>query len=443
MKVNYNYLTIIFLFFSILGFSQTNQIQLYNKIVFYNGYGTLDTSPTPAGITRLANSRYIKKLESTDFAQMLNTLSMKVTIYPLCDNYDRIGSVLLTIVPTGTIVDKNLTNKSIEIGRFITPFMDMNKTPNEVTYQYDLNHLMGMFKDPNFLQNNDIWVEFSLFGTPGAAQKEIQGCAGRNDVFEGSLVFETTGGTNTTPNFLPKRLCSKINMNSTNNSDYAGTAGRIVYFANTAVLKNANIQLITSAHGAGQGGEEYVRRDHFVSFDQQQVLTYKPGGKSCEPYRIYNTQANGIYGSSAKSATWWEGWNNWCPGDKIPNILINLGDIQPGNHSFAITVPSGQFVSSNDKIIVSAFLYSEDNEVLTNDDFEVVSYNIYPNPATNIITIESSKAVKQLTVFNTNGKKVLQAYTNNLNVSTLPNQVYLLEILLENGQKIVEKIIKQ
>lgn len=427
-------------FFSV--YSQTNQLKIFDKIVFYNGYAATSTLPTPAGVERLANAKYAKKVEATDLAQILNTLTLNVTINALCDNYDRIGGAFLTFVPTGDPIT-SANKKTIEIGRFITPFMNKNVMPDQVGYTFDLNHLVGVFKDPTFLQNNDIWVEFFLFGVPTAAQTQVAGCAGREDVFEGTLVFESTSGTNPTMTFTPKPLWNKIEINKTTKTDVWGTAARVVFFNNSAQLNNAYVHLITSAHGAGQGGEEYVRRDHKVYFDNNLLLTYKPGGLSCEPFRQYNTQPNGIYGTSPKTASWWAGWNNWCPGDKIPNRLIALGNVAPGDHSLKVDVPNGMFPNSDDKIVMSAFIYSDDNVALDNKDFEIVDYSIFPNPTTDIINVEASSPIKEITVYNLNGKKLLNAQATNINIGSLANQTYMLHITLENGKTLVEKIVKK
>lgn len=442
MKKNYFVSGVLALLMGTASFAQSNQLNVFNKIVFYNGYATTSTLPTPAGVERLANARYAKKIDATELSKVLNTLSLNVTIGALCDNYDRIGGAFFSMVPTGDPIT-SANKQTIEIGRFITPFMNKNVSPTEVSYSYDLNHLVGVLKDPAFLQTHDIWVEFFLFGVPTAAQTQVAGCAGREDVFEGTLTFETTSAANPTLSSLPKPLWNKIEMNKTTKSSFPGTAARVVYFSNDVEMKDAHVQLITSAHGAGSGGEEYVRRDHFVFFDDNQILTYKPGGLSCEPFRQYNTQGNGIYGTSAKSASWWAGWNNWCPGDKIPNRLISLGNVAPGDHSFTVTVPYGQFPNNDDKIVMSAFIYSNDNAVLANESFEVVDFTIYPNPTTDFIQVETTAEVKGLTVYDVTGKVLLKANNSKIDVSSLPNQMYLLEVELTNGKKMVEKIVKK
>jgi len=441
MKKKYFLLSLFLLTNSICGFAQNSQLTVFNKIVFYDGYAATSTAATPAGVIRLENSRYAKKLSTADITSMQNTLSLDVKINALCDNYDRQGGVFLAFVPSGEAITSP-NKKTIEIGRFITPFMNKNIAPNEVSYNYDLNHLMGLFKDQTFLQKYDVWVEFFLFGVPYAAQTQISGCSGRTDVFEGTVTFSSDANVNPVSDYIPKPLWSRLRMNKTNDSDFPGTAGRVFYFSNDTQLVDASVHLITSAHGAGQNGEEYVRRKHFVYFDDVEVTNYTPGGLSCEPFRKYNTQANGIYGNNVQSAAWWANWNNWCPGDKIPNRLIGVGDINPGEHSFKVSVPTGQFPNTNDEIFLSAFIYSKDNVVLDTEKVQTIDYKVYPNPTKDIIMVNASADVRKMKVTDVNGRQLMNETASSLNIQTLPAGIYFLQIEFENGLKTTEKIIK-
>ncbi|MEG0918098.1 MAG: peptide-N-glycosidase F-related protein [Myroides sp.] len=441
MIKKYFLFSLICLTVSLNVFAQNYQLNAFNNVVFYDGYAATKTTATPAGIVRLDNSRYARKITPTEIASFNNTLSLEVKINALCDNYDRQGGVFFAFVPTGENITSS-NKKTIEIGRYITPFMNMNVAPNEVSYQYDLNHLIGIFKDATFLQNNDIWVEFFLFGVPYAAHKEIPGCAGREDVFQGTVNFTSAVNATVDQDYLPKPLWSRKRINKTTDSDFPGTAARMVSFSTDEDLVDAHVQLITSAHGANTGGEEYVRRQHLVYFDDVEVLKYTPGGLSCENFRKYNTQPNGIYGSSVQSTAWWAAWNNWCPGDKIPNRIIKLGNVATGSHSLKISIPSGQFPNSNDEVFLSSFIYSKDNALLDNKKVEVIDYVVYPNPTTDQITINATVDVKKTTLIDLNGKVLLNGSSKTLNIQNLPASTYILNIEFANGVRITEKIVK-
>jgi hypothetical protein len=146
------------------------------------------------------------------------------------------------------------------------------------------------------------------------------------------------------------------------------------------------LYLITSNHGANSGGEEYIRRIHNIYFDQNLVLTYTPGEPSCEPYRVYNTQGNGIYGPNPRTDAQWQSFSNWCPGAAIPIREINLGFLNNGAHTFKIDVPAAVFANNEGNFPVSLYLQGT-RANLGAEEIKNNKFTIAPNPVTNKINI--------------------------------------------------------
>lgn len=431
--------------FSSLSFAQENTrtTTIFDKIVFYDGYAATSEEATPPGIVRLNNALYAKKMSAEERQAILSTLEVEVTIGALCDNYDRIGGAFLSLVPQGEpLTEQN--KKSIEIGRFITPFMNKNRQPTTVPYVFDLTHLVPMFKDQSFAAY-DFWIEFNVFGVPYAANNEVQGCAGRSDVFEGTLKLKSQETGNPLDTFFLLPLASRDSFNNYNATDEAGTTTKIYQFELEEALNESFFHLITSNHGANSGGEEYIRRTHQVYLDGTLIETYKPGGKSCEPYRQYNTQGNGIYGSRPKSEADWTSWNNWCPGDVIPNRILPIAHLEKGTHEFKITVPDARFKEGQGDFPLSLYFFAKGvNGVLSTDKFEQASYQIYPNPTTDAVYIHSPNEVKTVVVYNMSGSKVLEAqHTTTINCKALAEGTYIFSIVFANGIKTTEKIVKK
>lgn len=335
-------------------------LRVFDQILFYDGYAATVSEPVPEGVTRVNNSKYVKKLSKTQLESLGDVLQMKVTIKAACDNYDRIAYAALALVKKNAVYN-DADAKHLEIGRFITPFMNKNKKPDEVPYLFSVNNVAAILKDPAINADYDIYFELSVFGVPYAANKEIAGCAGRNDTFFGTvdLISSTSGKTGTAPAVALQPLFFNQNINNYDNTDVAGKTVKSIMVNLAAEVKSARLYLITSNHGANSGGEEYSRRDHFIYFDNTQKLTYKPGGKSCEPYRPANTQGNGIYGSSPKTEAQWASFSNWCPGDAIPIRVIELGNLTAGNHTFKIEVPDAVFKDKQGYIPLSVYLQGE------------------------------------------------------------------------------------
>lgn len=335
-------------------------ITVFEDAVFFDGYANVSTEPVPAGVVRLRNDLLTRKLTDAELDSIQSTLRVEVVIGALCDNYDRIGSVALAFVPKGASKYSPDDVERIEVGRYITPFMDKNKKPDEVPYDFDADNLAPVLHDAELRAELDVWLELELFGVPYAANDEVSGCANRSDVFRGSV---TLASDNSAPlaafdELIPLTYKASLNNYERGASDTLGTTKKTLEFTLEADTADTELVLITSNHGANSGGEEYSRRDHFVYVDDELVLMYKPGRMSCEPFRMYNTQANGIYGSAKRSDSDWQSFSNWCPGDVIDTRVIPLGALAAGKHAFVIDVPDAEFVGGEGNLPVSLYVQS-------------------------------------------------------------------------------------
>ncbi|MBO6200154.1 MAG: T9SS type A sorting domain-containing protein, partial [Chryseobacterium sp.] len=367
------------LFFAIAGiftssiFSAQN-VSVFNDVPFYSMYHYLGEGQTmppeafsqiPAGAIRLhAYEQDIisRKLTDAEISSIGSSVTMNITLIAACDNYDRIAGVNLVLVPKGsTSYTFNQADiKRIEIGRFITPFMNKNKLPTQVPYSYKVDNISNILHDSALSASYDFWIEFRADGYSAAANTEVVGCADRTDVFRGNLEFVTSGTVTPTQNFLLP-ISYRKDLNNYNATDVPGQTTRIVTFNLDQPVANASLHLITSNHGSNNNGEEYVKRVHYVYLDDQLVNQYMPGGKNCEDYRQYNTQGNGIYGTTAKTLRGWISWNNWCPGDVIPNRNINLGNLSAGTHTIKIDVPTAVFAAQQGYFPISMYIQNQNN----------------------------------------------------------------------------------
>lgn len=433
------------------GNAQETKLTVFDKILFYDGYAeTVKTPIPPDGIIRNNNASYGKKLTTEQIATFGDQLTLNVVIKASCDNYDRIGNVNLAFVPKGATSYNYNAVKRIEIARYITPFMDKNKMPDEVPYTYDVSNLAQLFKDTKITNEYDFWVELEVFGVPYAANKEISGCDGRNDVFFGSLEFVSNTTKNTYGENLFQSIITLFNLKSydANGTDEVGKTVKTVNFTVDKDIPNAKFYLITSNHGAQLStSEEYNRRQHFVYLDGTQILTYKPGETTCEPYRKYNTQANGIYGSTVKSDANWQSRSNWCPGAKIPIRVIELGNLKAGAHSFKIEVPDAKFTGSggkNDGMFPLSVYLQGYTTTLSTDTFDANNFSISPNPVKElaVINIKNNLEVSKVTITNITGQTVFEGTTKAIDFSALQSGMYMVKVVFSNDQVAVKKIIK-
>ncbi len=412
----------------------------------------------PAGAIRHSNSSYGKMLTEDQLASFGNTLTMVVRLNPLCDNYDRIGNVNLAFVPKGQTTYVYDEVERIELGRFITPFMNMHLQPDEVPYEFELNNIAQVFHDESITSEYDLWVELEVYGYQGGpgqggAAMEIAGCSDRNDVYMGSLDFYSSTDTSVIIGddnfFLPLSFKYELKNYTLEGTDVIGETVRTINFTLDEEVPNAKFYIITSNHGSNTNGEEYIRRWHYIYLDGEQVLQYKPGGVSCVPFFEYNTQPSCIYYDCSQNpspprpdidAAW--SWNNWCPGDKIPIRVVELGDLAAGEHSFKIDVPDAQFAGGQGYFPMSVYLQGY-SQTLGLENFNETAFAIYPNPATDTAIIQAGNTViENVSVFNTLGQKVFSGNTEKIDLSSLETGVYMVKVTFEGNKTATKKLVK-
>jgi hypothetical protein len=331
---------------------------LMKDVVFYDGYAKTVAEPVPEGVLRHSNSLHAVRLTDEQLDAIQNTLKIGVVVGALCDNYDRLGSVHLALAPKGAGAYVSGQVDRIEVARFITPFMNRHVEPTQVSYEFEANGVAAILKSRSLRERHDLWFELKIFGVPYAAQKEIPGCEGRIDTQLGSLWLQTDSSQEAEvfDVLMPLALGESFNNYAEGASDELGETRKTVEFELEEDADYVQFVLITSNHGANAGGEEYNRREHFVFIDEFLELVYLPGRDSCEPFRKYNTQGNGIYGPTPRSNDDWQSFSNWCPGDVIETRIIPWEAVNSGPHQFVIEVPDAVFVDGQGDIPFSLYL---------------------------------------------------------------------------------------
>lgn len=444
------------------------RFRYYDRVTFWDVYAGTVSDTLPSGIERINNSRVTTLLPASDLDKMGQQLRLEVTIHALCDNYDRIGSVDLVLMPKdstsysdcrnpkpnggyylGRLGETDPNIRRIEIGRYITPFMNKNAQLDSVPYSWDVSFLSPMFHDKALRDTMNFWLELHLEGVPYAANTQVAGCAGRNDVFQGTLdiISDDTPAANAQSLVVPLVYERYLNSYNATHTDEPGTTVAHYQVHLDEPMSDAMFLMINSNHGANSGGEEYNRRLHYVWVNEWMADVYRPGRTSCEPFRKYNTQGNGIYGNSAQSDESWQSFSNWCPGDVIDNHIYRLGSIPAGDYDFRLLVPDAQFVGNDGYFPFSlTFFGLKEGEF---SGIEEVQNEGEPRIRLHWegeqLNVQARGTVTEWTLLNAEGQRlqVQPGTPAGIAMNAQPTGVYVLLFLLDDGTVESHKFFKR
>lgn len=78
---------------------------------------------------------------------------------------------------------------------------------------------------------------------------------------------------------------------------------------------------------------------------------------------------------------------------------------------------------------------------------ETLSYQIFPNPFSNVLRFETSSEIERFFLLDASGREVFQSQTTGTDfefkVANLPKGFYQLRVQLANGKTIISKVIHQ
>lgn len=89
----------------------------------------------------------------------------------------------------------------------------------------------------------------------------------------------------------------------------------------------------------------------------------------------------------------------------------------------------------------SAFIFTDNNLGISEENF-LISATVYPNPAKNLIHIESSERVQLVEVYSVTGQKIITEKDVSVDISALPKGNYFIKIKMSSGNTKTLKFIK-
>lgn len=75
-------------------------------------------------------------------------------------------------------------------------------------------------------------------------------------------------------------------------------------------------------------------------------------------------------------------------------------------------------------------------------DIKTVDFNLYPNPVSDLLSVESSEQVSKLAVYDLQGRLALSEYGSTISLRSLHNGTYLVRVSFANGSSGLKKVLK-
>lgn len=130
----------------------------------------------------------------------------------------------------------------------------------------------------------------------------------------------------------------------------------------------------------------------------------------------------------------------------IPMSSLNCINTPPGNACPSVSDFTQFVITSNLGTVYYDNLYLHKNTVLSTNDFETLKARIYPNPAKDLLNIESEISIEKVSVYNILGQEVISKSPNaelvTLDVSSLQVGVYIVKTSI-NGNVSSTRFIKE
>ncbi|WLD24269.1 T9SS type A sorting domain-containing protein [Flavobacterium dauae] len=95
---------------------------------------------------------------------------------------------------------------------------------------------------------------------------------------------------------------------------------------------------------------------------------------------------------------------------------------------------------------VAKLANSECGSGLSTDDFNALSFNVYPNPTTGVINVETTEQLSAFTIYDATGRLIRQSMfdgSNQINLENTSNGVYFIRIVTVEGNAGTVKVVKR
>ncbi len=401
--VNFGFLFVIILLSSCKYHKEIKAIGDSEIVIFKDQIVNFDPNQAvqDSSIKVFTDGRIVmKKITIPDYKRSYSA-NLKLTLVSNGDRWDKSGSCFMiedgkeelfvnalqgtASFPSDSTVYEHLKGSfitenyepAVELIRFMTPFgigyyndsklsrrpVYIPKWEEQVVWEEEVSHLLSQSKEVWIGVWIDVWTKDGY----------------KIDL---NLSFDESEG----PAHAKKKYACKSLVNTvyySGDQGYPDIFSRQDFEVNFNLdkeMKNAAVHYIVSGHGGHSGGDEFVKKENILSFDNEEIFRFTPWRDDCASFRRFNP-GSGVWliEDTARYLDWSDytykekvieermassdySRSNWCPGSFVEPVIVELGDLSVGNHRFKISIPEAQESKEGElnHWLVSAYLISEE-----------------------------------------------------------------------------------
>ena len=124
--------------------------------------------------------------------------------------------------------------------------------------------------------------------------------------------------------------------------------------------------------------------------------------------------------------------------------VIRFGTDATGLTVAQLATITADGVAIGRELKLSAKGYLQAGDILSVDDNETIDFNVYPNPITDVLTINTNGDIESIQIFDQTGRSVLRYFSSHeeIDISHFTSGMYILKLTSKNGIK-TQSIVKQ
>jgi trimeric autotransporter adhesin len=183
---------------------------------------------------------------------------------------------------------------------------------------------------------------------------------------------------------------------------------------------------------------------HHVVVTMQKTSNYpSPGSlRMTYLYKIYIDNVLEASNGDSHQAVSGAGGHAWNLLSTLTSVTIANDHLNNLTNRYSGGIDDIRFYTNTLNATDVTSLYNESNTLSRNDFNEFSLFTVYPNPASDLITVKSNERIESYELLSIEGGRIKIDYDSSIDISDLSSGIYVLKVKTEEGKFGTKKIIK-